>query len=104
MMMKLHPGAGIVLPWGPDCSPQVMTAITTSPELCRSRINIIIYHQESLTMQTSPLPQFQPNTLSVPQGWAEMHTLPLSLQDLCPVHTAPFSALHHSISSLGVLG
>jgi hypothetical protein len=31
-MMRLHPGAEVIMTWEPDCSPQVMTAIKTSPE------------------------------------------------------------------------
>jgi hypothetical protein len=26
-MMRLHPGAGIIISWKPDCFPQVMTVI-----------------------------------------------------------------------------
>jgi hypothetical protein len=29
-MMRLYPGAGIIISWEPDDSPQVMTAITSS--------------------------------------------------------------------------
>jgi hypothetical protein len=32
MIMRLHPREGLILPWGPDCSSQVMTAIITSPK------------------------------------------------------------------------
>jgi hypothetical protein len=32
MMMRLYPGAGVIISWKPDCSPQVMTVIITSPE------------------------------------------------------------------------
>jgi hypothetical protein len=32
-MMRLHPGEGVIISWEPGCSPQVMTAITTSLEL-----------------------------------------------------------------------
>jgi hypothetical protein len=32
IIMRLHPGAGVIISWKPDCSPQVMTAVITSPE------------------------------------------------------------------------
>jgi hypothetical protein len=28
--MRIHPGAGVIISWEPDCSPQVMTAVTPS--------------------------------------------------------------------------
>jgi hypothetical protein len=31
-MMRLHPGAEVIISWEPDCSLQVITAITTSVE------------------------------------------------------------------------
>jgi hypothetical protein len=30
--MRLHPRAGAIISWEPDCSPQVMTAMISSPE------------------------------------------------------------------------
>jgi hypothetical protein len=36
-MMRLHPGAGIIMSWEPDCSPQVMTVIITSPEPSKNK-------------------------------------------------------------------
>jgi hypothetical protein len=29
-MMRLYPGIGVNISWEPDCSPQVMTVITSS--------------------------------------------------------------------------
>jgi hypothetical protein len=31
-MMRLQPGAGVIISWEPDCYVQVMTVMTTSPE------------------------------------------------------------------------
>jgi hypothetical protein len=31
-MMRLYPGAGVIMSWEPDCSPHVMTVIASSPE------------------------------------------------------------------------
>jgi hypothetical protein len=31
-MMRLYPGVEVIISWQPDCSLQVMTAITSSPE------------------------------------------------------------------------
>jgi hypothetical protein len=30
--MRLHPGAGAIISWEPNCSPEVTIAITTSQE------------------------------------------------------------------------
>jgi hypothetical protein len=35
-MMKLL-GAGVIMSWEPDCSPEVITAITTSPEPSKNK-------------------------------------------------------------------
>jgi hypothetical protein len=31
-MKRLHPGAVVIISWEADCSPQMMTAITSSPD------------------------------------------------------------------------
>jgi hypothetical protein len=37
LMMRLHPGAEIIISWELDCSPQVMTVATTSSEPSKSK-------------------------------------------------------------------
>jgi hypothetical protein len=42
VMTRLHPGAGAIMSWGLDCSPQVMAAIITPREPWRTKSGIMV--------------------------------------------------------------
>jgi hypothetical protein len=41
-MTRLNPGAGVIIFLEPECSPQVMTAITTSSESSQNQTEITV--------------------------------------------------------------
>jgi hypothetical protein len=76
-MMRLHPGAGAIISWEPDSSPQVMTEITSSLKPVWETLDSDngqperTYDWNFLTIHTLvPCPQFfcllKPIALSVP--------------------------------------
>jgi hypothetical protein len=101
MMRRLHPGAGVVISWGPDCFPQGITVITTSlnhlaePELRVNKTMICLIIQPYL-----PLPQFflylNLKLMSVLQRWAEIFSFFLPV--VATIHKSPFPALYLCLS------
>jgi hypothetical protein len=115
-MTRLQPGAGVIISWEPDCSPQVMTVIPSS----RTRTNKDrdngqpgptralehVYDWNCLTLHTFVLwflMYLKLTPMSVPWRWLKMGwvlTLPSPAVSQ-PCNQSPFSALHH-VSLFGV--
>jgi hypothetical protein len=113
IVMRVHPGAGTIMSWEPDCSPQVMTAITTSLEPSKNKgwdngqpsptwplEHICDWY--CLAMHTFcllPLILYlKLKLISGPQRWLKIGWVPvLPLFMVCPeLYNKSFSALHHS--------
>jgi hypothetical protein len=59
-MIKLHPEGGVIISWKADCSPQVMTVITSRTTRTEIVINQATLSYAYLPFPTPLLPLFQP--------------------------------------------
>jgi hypothetical protein len=105
-MTRLHHGGGIITYWEPDCSPQVMTVITTSRTPFRTRTEMMtkldtlclgLFNYAFLSCLDPVLPLFKSKAhLCTPWKWAKC-LLPSS----CVPNNKSFFALQIYLSVLG---
>jgi hypothetical protein len=93
------PGADVIISWKPDFSPQVMTAVTTSPqpltepELTQlsSTFCLGLFSCVYLSPPAPVLPLFKPKAHVYTLKMSQVHTLPVPI--MCHINKSPFSSL-----------